>query len=185
MHDNIVRFRISKVKDLEFKYIEHEISNGKHLDTDIKTKLSKDGLEWNMCIKADRHGSDSVAKWFKDQITNYGTQSGAAIGCDTYDAMPGSLNFAVKGDLIATEPDGHKITIPNIIIAQGNNARSRNNWWIGGADLENAVDIKLLAGLVKEKAIAYEHRISIKERKLEYMVFYPASGENIFNVTHI
>ena len=187
MHDNIVYFEISNVKELKFEYLDHAVSKGSKFDTNIETELSKDGLKWRMCIKADRHGTSEVAKWFKDQITNHGTQTGAAVGCDSYDDMPGGLNFAVKGNLIVTNPAGRKIKIPNVIIAQGHNARSHNNWWIGGAEFENVVNIKMLAGMFKKKAIAYERVIGGDKSAFapEYVVFYPASGVNTFNVTHV
>lgn len=183
--DNIVRIEVSEVTEMKFECTKYSVSKGQQLDDkNIEVSLSEDKLTWEINIKAGRHGTEEVAKWFKEQISSQKEQSGAVIACDSYDEMPVSLNFAVEGTMTMKFRDGKTVEIPDMVIAQGHNARSRNNWWLGGKNFQNVFDIKELAGIIKMKSIAYKKskKVSIPE----FYIFYPAGNkENQFNIIYI
>ena len=134
MQQNDLKIKLFKVKDLEFILTAFSIGDEKHIDLK-SVKFIREGDEvWDMCIKADREGDGNVANWFKEHVS-----PGRTIACDSYDEWPEKLNFAIMGNLEITLLDekNTKIQIRNVVIAQGHNARLRNNWWLGGPEFEN------------------------------------------------
>lgn len=172
---NEVKFYISGVSDFKFDVTDYKVSDGQPAEKNVTSELSSDKTYWNLTINAGRHGTSEVAKWFEDHISN-GSASGAAIGCDTFDKMPEKLNFAYMGD-ISFKIDNKKYIGKDIVIAQGHNARSRNNWWIGGRNMQNLIhitsDIGALGQVFKADTLHYSE-----------MVFYP-DGVSAFQVTHL
>lgn len=112
------------LSNLKFEIQSYSISSGQPWEGISKIECNKEGC--TMFVMAGRHGTSATANWFADAI-----ESGSAIGCDTYDTMPGELNFAFKGTL-SFDHGGKTYNGNDVVIAQGSNARSRNNWWIGG-----------------------------------------------------
>lgn len=118
--------------DLTLGFIEEEHSIGKESDWGDNVTMSPDepSKKFTLTIKANRHGSDEVADYFKDVIG--GTPHCTAdYSCDM---LPDKLNFAIKGKLEINNYNG-KNYYGNVVIAQGHNASSRNNWWIGGKEM--------------------------------------------------
>ncbi len=76
---------------------------------------------WGIDVKAGRHGSSSVATWFKDHAS-VGTCTNWPSGCPEW---PSELNFAMTGT-ITIDGANYPITI-----GQGSTGL-HNNWWIGG-----------------------------------------------------
>ena len=99
--------------------IEHCITNGQ---TWKGMAANKNGENTTVCINAGRKNSKKVAEWFKTQVEG-------CFVCDSFDKWPEDLNFAVKTTLTFTV--GNQSAYADVIIAQGHNARSRNNWWLG------------------------------------------------------
>lgn len=175
---NIFIFKISDIKEMKFVYKDHSITDGKFKPEGISLEKTKDKYIFRLSIKADRHGSEKVAKWFKNEIKDK-----PAGACDSHDKLPEKLNFAVKGDLILTHFSGEEVNLSNLIIAQGHNARLRNNWWIGSPDFESSTEINHLKAEEAVTAPCYKVGIRKDEYKKRMYVFCPASGkENEFDI---
>ncbi len=163
---------MATIRDNEFSFLMTGLSNFKF---EIQDYCITDGQPWEgidkiecgdtQCtinVRAGRKGSDKVSNWFKDKI-----KGGSAIGCDTYDSLPGSLNFAFIGKMSFTH-GGKKYSGENIVIAQGHNARSRNNWWIGGKEMAEITKIEV----VQVAAIAQTFK---QDKILPCKVFFATS----------
>lgn len=115
---------------------------------------------WLLTVEANRHGDGDVATWFKKQV---GT--GNAIATDNYDDMPGDLSFAIKGEMELTSTILNKEVswvCEELVIAQGHNARSRNNWWIGCKNMLTKDEIlpEYLHGEIPDGAILFRGKIT-------------------------
>ncbi len=120
-HWNYVYFK--QVRDFQFIIKDHCITDGQPYDS--AGSGYKDG-EGYVVVHAGRHGSGSVADWFKDR-------AGVAVGDRVIDDdMPDKLNFAVYGDMVVKGPNG-SVKCRNIVIGQGHSG-AFNNWWIGAAN---------------------------------------------------
>lgn len=101
---------------LGFTLDQHSISSGQPwagVTASIQDEL------FTLDARAGRHGTSSVADWFKSHATI--ATCCADCGC----AWPSDLNFAFTGT-ITINGDSYPVTI-----AQGNSF-GQNNWWIGG-----------------------------------------------------
>lgn len=117
-HDNDVVFQTPADTSYSFRETDHCITSEQPWNG-ITVKSEEGKL--TLTIKAGRSGSDEVAEYFKNA-----TNSGFIVKTDSADSMPDKLNFAVKGVLINN--NGKEL---GVVIAQGHNARGRNNWWVG------------------------------------------------------
>ncbi len=138
-HDNYLQLSLTGIKIKSFDVTEYSISDGQPYDG--VTVSGDDKLN----VKAGRHGSDKVAKWFK-QIAD----TGVVAACDTDDSYPNKLNFAIYGTLTFESAEKTWV-VKNVLFAQGHNARSRNNWWVGGPKMEGG-SVKPFVGAVVSSA---------------------------------
>ncbi|MCC9065763.1 phosphatidylinositol-specific phospholipase C domain-containing protein [Flavobacterium piscisymbiosum] len=115
------------IENLQIKINDYQISKGQPWNSNLIIKKSS-SKHWKISVEAGRHKTKEVANWFKSKITG-----GAALGCDTTTALPNELNFSFSCTL-SFVLNGLPVLFSNIIIAQGNNGS--NNWWIGGANLQ-------------------------------------------------
>ncbi|MCQ2195364.1 MAG: hypothetical protein MJZ28_10500 [Paludibacteraceae bacterium] len=158
---NEVKFFIDK----EFAmYFEQEgnivITEGQPHDLNAVCNWKYDkGTDKNLCtitIDAGRKGSEEVAKSFANEVRQYQT-----IATDNHDSdrMPDKLNFYVKGKMTIKnieddeKEDGEddkkkdknddkkkdkrtdKPFVADVILAQGHNAKGRNNWWFASENM--------------------------------------------------
>lgn len=82
-------------------------------------------------VKAGRHKTSEVADWFNDGLKAENMIPSSV----TTDGTPGSLNFAIKAQLVLTN-NTVTLTIDNFRFGQGSTPGSRNNWWMGGIDFK-------------------------------------------------
>ncbi len=123
-HDNDVQFRLNGIQIQSFEVTDHSITGGQPYDG--ATVVHGDKIR----VKAGRKGCDTVAKWFKAKAGN-----GMVVACDTFVSYPSKLNFAIYGTF--TFGFAGKVYVVNdMLLAQGKNARSENNWWVGGPYME-------------------------------------------------
>jgi len=141
IRDNHVQLSLTGLKIISFDVTDHSISDGQPYEG--VTVEGNDKLN----VRAGRHGSEKVAKWFRDKAS-----TGAVIACDTFDSYPGKLNFAVYGKL-TFEFSGKTWTVQNVLLAQGHNARSRNNWWMGGPNMEGGAVKPFIGAIVSSAAV--------------------------------
>ena len=123
MSDNKLNFSIGEEYGLDFVEIEHSSKNSSDYDS---TSMSGHTLT----VKANRHGFGPVADDFKTYIGG----EGHCTACMSHDEFPGDLNFAVNGTFTITTPEGKKYS-NTVAVAQGHNAGSHNNWWIGSKQM--------------------------------------------------
>ncbi len=117
LHDNLLMLEpYLMTPTLSFTVDQHSITSGQPWSG--VTASVKDGV-FTIDARAGRHGSSSVAGWFKSHATI--ATCCADCGC----AWPSDLNFAFTGT-ITINGDAYPVTI-----AQGNSF-GQNNWWIGG-----------------------------------------------------
>ena len=117
---------------LNFEIHSYSITSGQPWKGIFKIECNDEGC--TMFVEAGRKGSEETARWFKEAIAVSSSQPGSAIGTDSFDALPDKLNFAFKGTMSFHHQE-KTYTGNDIVIAQGHNARSRNNWWIGGPNM--------------------------------------------------
>ncbi|MGB0521834.1 MAG: hypothetical protein ACPGJS_02680 [Flammeovirgaceae bacterium] len=98
-------------------------------------------------VKAGRHKTKAVAKWFKDEL-----DGGPAIASYTSDKTPDELNFAIKG-ILTIKVAGTVYKIKDVVIGQGSNIGLQNNWWLGGPSMIGTTVPVLGGGLVMYKQI--------------------------------
>ncbi len=123
-------------------------SKGQPIEKEVVCELADDGISWKLTFKAGRHGSDEAADKFIKYITADGKMTGASIGCKTMVTHPDKLNFAFLGDLyIRDKNDKYECVGKDIVFAQGHNSKDNNNWWIGGRNMVNLFDAKILKGV--------------------------------------
>lgn len=118
MHNNLLNFSVENNWKIDFKEIDHAITEGKDYDY---TTLNGTTLN----VKADRKGSKTVANWFSSKTKGKGHCTGCLVMTDL---LPDNLNFAVEGIFSILNSNTYHNTL---VVAQGHRA-TRNNWWIGG-----------------------------------------------------
>jgi hypothetical protein len=123
VHANDVQLRLKGIQIQSFEVTAHSITDGQPYEG---VTVSGDKI----VVNAGRKGSTTVADWFKSTAKN-----GLVIACDTFDSYPSDLNFAVYGTL-TFDFAGKTFVVKDMLLAQGSNARSRNNWWLGGPTME-------------------------------------------------
>lgn len=142
---NEVKFYIDEDFTMEFTQEgEIVITKDQPHDDSATSKWEFDEKEGkNLCtitINAGRKGSSEVAESFAREVEKY-----QAIATDNYQAggMPDSLNFYVKGKMTITKKESDdkggilstKQYYADVILAQGHNARDRNNWWFASKSM--------------------------------------------------
>ena len=127
LRTNRFTLKLSGLSNLKFDVEGHSVTDGQPWKglTFIECKTGECFLN----IESGRKKSNKVSNWFKNAIGG-----GSAIACDNYDTLPGKLNFAIRGTMKFNH-GGNTYVGKDFVIAQGNNARGRNNWWIGGKNL--------------------------------------------------
>ncbi|MGY6217825.1 phosphatidylinositol-specific phospholipase C domain-containing protein [Methylolobus aquaticus] len=78
-------------------------------------------------VTIGRKGSADVANYFNSNLYD-GAIADEVIGA-AMDNTPGDLNFCIRGGLTISGKTY------DILLGQGHNSLSQNNWWIGGPDL--------------------------------------------------
>lgn len=130
--DNEFTFKMAGISKLAFDMKEHSITEGQPWKG-----ITGYGCNQERCtltVKAGRKASKEVADWFKKNIGG-----GSAMGCGSFDKLPQQLNFAFKGTLSFSH-QGVVYSGQDVVLAQGHNARSRNNWWVGGANMSQLIN---------------------------------------------
>ena len=142
-HDNHVKLNLTGIEIQSFDVTDHSITDGQPYGG---VTVSGDD---ELVVKAGRSGSgsDGVAGWFKTTAKN-----GEVIGCDIDVNYPSNLNFGIYGTL-TFKLAGKIFVVKDLILAQGHNARDRNNWWLGGPHMEGG-SVHPIAGAAV--ATAYE-----------------------------
>lgn len=107
---------------------------------DLDSHSITDGQPWGgvscsgrtITVRAGRHGSQSVARWFNGQFSGAAALRQAGAGAwgtlATNDFHPEDLNFAIRGTLSLGLASG-TVVLPNFVLGQGHWG-SENNWWI-------------------------------------------------------
>lgn len=136
-HNKYLLQMMDGVSNVRIVITDHCISAGEPWENtpDI---IQKDNNTWEIDIQAGRHGTDTVAQWFKSKIAG-----GDAIGCSSSDSMPGKLNFAFTCTLYFNYKN-KEYQLHTIQIGQGHNSKSENNWWIGSRHLHKVSGIYIL-----------------------------------------
>ncbi len=120
MHDNYVYF--TNVSGFGFHTNDYYITGGQPWGG---VSVWRSGSEGVIRVKAGRHGSEDVARWFRDRAD-------VAVGDRVvYDSWPDKLNFAIYGDMELEGSNGGSALCKDIVIGQGH-VGAYNNWWIGG-----------------------------------------------------
>jgi len=118
VHDNNVYF--TGVNGFSFYEISYSITDGQPWDG---AHSHRDGSKGYITVRAGRHGSEKVARYFKDRAD-------IAIGARSSSDWPDKLNFAIRGDLKITGANGGSAWCKDIVIGQGHQG-AYNNWWFG------------------------------------------------------
>ncbi|OTA13956.1 hypothetical protein Xvie_04108 [Xenorhabdus vietnamensis] len=134
IRDNNFSLKMIGMTNVVFNVTDHYITSGQGWEG---VTVSDDSEGCTFLVRAGRKGSSDTADWFNNKIAG-----GNAIACDTFATLPSKLNFAFIGDL-SFEHGGNKYSGTDIVIAQGHNARSRNNWWLGGKHMSKIADLPL------------------------------------------
>ncbi len=131
-HDNEVFFAINGLQSFNFT----ENPNGGHCVSAGQpysgTTAGISNGKGEITVKAGRQNTTAVATCFKNWVG-----SGQTLVCDAKGTYPDQLNFAVIGTMTIGSTDGNTITCENVIVAQGNFAKT-NNWWMGGPEMKGA-----------------------------------------------
>lgn len=132
--DNTVELPVtaSSYKLISGTYVikSYSVTSGQDPDGYIRSGTSKTwaGNSSSITFKVGRSGSESVAKWFSNNIK---------ANQNTFNHDPGDLNFAFLGTMTLTLSGGvlgsnqDTYTINDVALAQGHSG-GRNNWWFGG-----------------------------------------------------
>ena len=134
-HPNDFTFKMLGITDAKFEITSHKITKDQPWSGLSEITCNDKGCK--LIIKAGRQKSKEVANWFKDEV-----RGGAAIGCGSYDVLPGELNFACKGTF-SFKHRNQWYSGQDLVLAQGRNARSRNNWWVGGPNMSQLVSLPI------------------------------------------
>lgn len=119
VHDNYVYFKGPHGFDFHMK--DHSITDGQPFTGWYSGFNDHRGY---ICVHAGRHGSESVANWFKDRAD-------VAVGDRVqWDSWPDKLNFAIRGDMILKGFNGGHTKCKDIVLGQGHTG-AYNNWWMG------------------------------------------------------
>ena len=136
IHDNEVLFYTGKDIQMEFELTNQVSTDGQEFDK--KTLFTLEAIDeeksiWKLTIKAGRKGSSDVATKFGKEVSRHQV---IATDCTDNAHMPDELNFYIEGKLTLTNQDG--TFEADVLIGQGHNARSRNNWWFGSKTMVSA-----------------------------------------------
>lgn len=123
-HDNDVTIDLDvsglSIETGSYTISDFKVSDGQDPDGKIyKGLVASFGSNGTMTFKVGRHGTSSVADWFKDEFSADQT---------TFGHDPDDLNFAFIGTLVMELSDGNTYTYENVGLAQGHSGAS-NNWW--------------------------------------------------------
>ena len=148
MRENKLYLQIATIESMRFVTKACIASDGQPIENAVQCQISEDGISWVLTFKAGRHGSEKVAEQFIQYVTDGGNTTGATIACETGESKPEKLNFAFLGDLyIKKRGDDHEYVGEDVVIAQGHNKRDANNWWLGGRNMVNLIDAKVIKGV--------------------------------------
>ncbi|PTO81985.1 flagellin [Vibrio splendidus] len=121
IHNNEFTFIIEGLSEISFIEKEHKITKGQPYEG-ISCKGN------TLVVKAGRHNSGDVAKWFLNSAKERGV-----IAKTFNDEKPEALNFAVRGTLLL-HMKGVTYTFDDFVIGQGH-FEFNNNWWIGSKEM--------------------------------------------------
>lgn len=167
IHDNQVEFRLPNVSNFNFQMMDYSVTSNQPWEG--INGIWQNGDNWVINVRSGRSGSSNVANWFKDKVG-----SGKMIGCDTSSSQPRELNFAFRGTLSFQFKSRH-YEYRNIVIGQGHNSRSRNNWWMGAPEVVTCSESNLL------RVDALETTSPVKVMRA--LIFSP-DGVSCFNVAN-
>lgn len=128
-HNRFLLQMMEGVSNLKMVITDHCVSSGQPWENtpDI---IQKSGNTWEIDVQAGRHGTDTVAQWFKSKISG-----GDAIGCSSNDALPAKLNFAFTC-ILSFDYQNRHCELRDVQIGQGHNSKLENNWWIGSRNIK-------------------------------------------------
>ena len=170
MGSNKLEFGIGEEYGLDFVEKEHSITDGKSYGG---TSMSGHTLT----VNADRSKSDGVANDFRTYIGG----EGHCTACMSHDDFPDKLNFAVNGTFTITMPDGKKYS-NTVAVAQGHNAGSHNNWWIGSKQMYGkAVNTPVAIGIFHRCDAAEDLKKKTDETISNIAQTVSDAIENVFN----
>ncbi|WP_294287749.1 phosphatidylinositol-specific phospholipase C [uncultured Chryseobacterium sp.] len=136
--NDFILYMMEGVTNLQISITGHSITSGQPWEN-TPSVAGTGNNTWKITVRAGRKGSSGVADWFRNQITG-----GSAIGCSTSESMPGELNFAFTCT-ISFDYRNKRCQLPNIVIGQGHNWKSENNWWIGSKQLKEIGTVNRLS----------------------------------------
>lgn len=134
MKNNEVVFEMPGISIMNFELKDYDAGTSHFEGVSLRAEKGK----YTIIVAADRHGQSEVAKSFKERAI---TTQGGVIACDSDDMYPDKLNFWIKGTL-SFDVGGKYYIGKDVVLAQGYNARLRNNWWIGGPRVKVITRIK-------------------------------------------
>lgn len=140
LHNNEFVFNIEGLSEISFTEKDHKITQGQPYQG-----VSCKGT--TLTVKAGRHNSSDVAKWFLNN-----TKDGGVIAKTFNDEQPEALNFAVRGTLVL-HIKGMAYTLDDFVVGQGH-FETNNNWWIGSKQMFGVtwkeVNQQYIEGLVED-----------------------------------
>ncbi|EJN6828157.1 flagellin [Vibrio cidicii] len=150
LHNNEFTFNIEGLSEISFAETDHKVTSGQPYEG-VTCKGN------TLIVKAGRHNSKDVAKWFLNN-----TRAGGCIAKTYNDERPEELNFAVRGKL-SLYIHGVTYTFDDFVIGQGH-FLSNNNWWIGSKEMFGVtwgnVNQHYAEGLVKDSLRVVKNIIS-------------------------
>lgn len=121
LHDNEFTFNIKGLSEISFIEKDHKVTKGQpYKGVTCKGKT--------LIVKAGRHNSSDVAKWFLNNA-----KDGGVIAKTFNDEKPEALNFAVRGTLLL-HINGITYTFDDFVLGQGH-FEFNNNWWVGSKEM--------------------------------------------------
>lgn len=128
-HSRFLLHIMEGVSNLRMVITDHNISSKQPWENtpDI---IQKSANTWEIDVQAGRHGTDTVAQWYKSKISG-----GDAIGCSSNNTLLDKLNFAFTCTLSFDYQNRH-CELRDIQIGHGHNSKSENNWWIGSKNIK-------------------------------------------------
>jgi 1-phosphatidylinositol phosphodiesterase len=161
---NEFTFNMVGLSNMKFDITDHSITANQAGTWHGITKIDCGDKGCTLTVKAGRKASKDVAEWFKAQI-----KPGSAIGCASYDTLPGELNFAFTGTMSFDHKGRHYVG-EKIVLAQGHSGRSRNNWWIGGPNLSQITNVPIVHLAAAAQTFYYTNIISLPA-KVTFVTF--------------
>lgn len=164
VHDNRVYFK--NVHGFTWIEADHYISDGQTWKS-ISYSYHSSENRGEINIRAERHGTDAAADWFKKKGKK--GHGGNAYGLLALEDWPSKLNFATYGHFTFKDQHGRQAICHDVVIGQGHTWVGCNNWWVAGLHLHE---------------YGREHWLACKPTSTHHGAVIPFSGDgsNYFNL---